>query len=659
MTDQLEHDLADVFGSTAGEADVPHLPLDDVVAQGRALQEVRRRRATLWAAVAAAAAVVAGCLPIAVAAHHSDDRPAPTHGTSSPSPTTPAAPPPTLAYLDGDTLHADGQTFSVGKNVNLVSAGGTVLVGHWGRSITWRILRGGRLVPVPYGTGTNPVLSPDGATAVVSTNPTPQTSRITLYDARSDHETAHVDLDLPATCCDGGSIQGLGIDATGTVYWAEETSGPSAPRMAWRPGSAPVRIQHGDGLFGVTPAGPLIDGALGRAVDGQWQPVATISGENDAWSPSGTTVAEGGPPVFLTPATGHTMTPSLPGVLDQWIGFESETDVLGAVRDGSTTDLVRCNVATGSCAAVEKLPDGWKSWQWATNGPAAVAPDPPTSSISPDDSVIGLGRGDAPSVATIGEGILRIGGRAIAHGVDDAIGSSDQSVFLLVRHGSISAITGAGKETPLPALGGDIREPPPVLSPDGRYAVSVRASDHGDSLVEWSLATDSAVGALSVEGGSQRLRLDGVDDDGRVYATTYAPRAGFTWKPGQARRPISGTLAQLWDAGFDAVGPHGVVDPKDCADQPVAVAPDGGQVLCKGDSPSGYVGVAANGGSVPLQLPVAPKQVLGFRTDDAVLLVVASTGSDWLVTCSVTDGVCSRVMAVPSGVTFARLPGTA
>jgi hypothetical protein len=510
-------------------------------------------------------------------------------------------------------------------------------------------------VPLPYGTGAVPVLSPDGSTAVVSSNPTPQSSRITAYDTRSDHEIGHIDLDLPATCCDGGSVQGLGIDATGTVYWAEETSGPSAPRMAWRPGSAPVRIQHGDGLFGVTPAGPLIDGGLGRVGDGQWRPIATIPGEDDAWSPSGTIVAEGGSPVFLTPTTGHTTTPSLPGVLDRWVGFESETDVLGAVHDGSTIDLVRCDVTTGACAVIERLPDGWKSWQWATNGPAATAP---SSSVSPDDSVVGLGRGDAPSMAMVSEGVLRVGGRAIAHDVDDAIGSSDQSVFLLVRHGSVSAITRTGKETPLPALDGVVQEPPPMLSPDGRYAVGVHTSEHGDSLVEWSLATHSAVGSLPVEGGSQRLRLDGVDDDGRVYATTYAPRAGFIWKPGQARRPIDGTLAQLWDAGFDAVGPHGVVDPQGCADQPVAVAPDGGHVLCEGDSPSGYVVVATNGGSVSLQLPVAPKQVLGFRTDDAVLLLVASTGSDWLVTCSATDGVCARVRPVPSGVTFARLPGT-
>lgn len=676
MTDQLEHDLADAFQSAAVGADVPRLPLDDVVTRGRMLQEVRRRRAALWTAAAAAVAVVAVCVPIAVAQHgQGHGRPEPTHQTTTPSPgprrTPMPGPGPSLPYLDGTTLHANGQVFQVGKLVNLVSAGGTVLVGHWGRSITWQTLRGGRLVALPYGKGTVPVLSPDGTTAAVSTNPTPQTSRITVYDARTDHEIAHIDLDLPATCCDGGSVQGLGIDATGTVYWAEDTEGPTAPRMAWRPGSAPVQIHHGDGVFGVTPAGPLLDdGVLGHVVDGQWRQVATIQGDDDVWSPSGMTVAEGGgAPTFLAPRTGHATTPTLPGDLDRWIGFESETDVLGAVRDGSTAELVRCDVTTGGCTTIETLPDGWKSWQWATNGPAATAPGtPPTSSNAPDDSVVGLPRGDDAGIATISNGALTLQGRTLAQDVGSALEAG--TTILVVRSGAsgtsaytVDQVSATGSAMPIPALGDADGHGPgaigPVLSPDGTIAVGVDQDGDGATLTEWSLSRHRVLGRTRVPGGSpDTLALDGVDDHGRVYATTYAPRGGFTWLPGHAREPMTGTVAGLWAAGFHALGPDGVVDPKDCADQPVAVAPDGGHVLCDADSPSGFASFAANGaGGVPLKIPTPPKQVVGFESDTAVLVVVPGTGGDWLVRCFVADGTCMRAAPVAAGTTFPRLSG--
>ena len=166
-----------------------------------------------------------------------------TNGPSGPNSSTPApnTTQPTEPFIEGTTLHAHGLTFEVGRHTNLVAAGTTVLVGHWGKSITWRTLRDDRLVPLPYGTGAVPVLSPDGRRVAVSTNPTQQTSRITVYDGRTDAVIAHVDLALPATCCDGGSVQQLSVDDDGTVHWVEDR-GPEAPAMTWRPGSAPVRV---------------------------------------------------------------------------------------------------------------------------------------------------------------------------------------------------------------------------------------------------------------------------------------------------------------------------------------------------------------------------------------------------------------------------------
>lgn len=168
-------------------------------------------------------------------------------GPSTKPPSTPGSVSldPKEPFVRGTTLYADGQTFEVGKHINLVDAGPTVLVGHWGTPITWRTLRDGHLVPLPYGEGTVPVLNPSGTQVGVRTNPTSQTSRITIYSARSDAEIAHVDLDLPATCCDGGSVQQLSIDSAGTVHWVEDR-GRSAPQMEWRPGSAPRQVGAGN-----------------------------------------------------------------------------------------------------------------------------------------------------------------------------------------------------------------------------------------------------------------------------------------------------------------------------------------------------------------------------------------------------------------------------
>ncbi len=117
--------------------------------------------------------------------------------TDESSATTAAAP--NAPVVHGTTLDFDGQTYDVGHRVNLVSAGSTVLIGHWGKQITWRTIRNGQLVPIPYGKGHVPVLNPDGTRAVVSTNPTPQTSRITVYDTSTDaRSTASTGICLPS-----------------------------------------------------------------------------------------------------------------------------------------------------------------------------------------------------------------------------------------------------------------------------------------------------------------------------------------------------------------------------------------------------------------------------------------------------------------------------
>jgi hypothetical protein len=536
MTDQLEHDLTTLFGTTATEADVPALPLQDVLAQGRVLQQVRRRRAALWSAAAAAVAVVVVSLPLALASHHSgDERPAPAQRTTT-TPASRTALAATEPYVRGGILHAEGRTFRVGRSINLVSAGNTVLVGHWGKQITWRTLRDGQLVPLPYGEGEVPVLNPDGTLVAVSTNPTPQTTRITLYDASTDGEIAHVDLALPATCCDGGSVQELRIDSTGTVHWLEERDSSAMPEMRWRPGSRPVQV--GD--------------AANRVSD----------------------------PISALPQS---------------------------------------------------------------SSPAAIA--------------------------TFSGGRLTRDGVTLATGVDTVSEAGSTILITQTANGggrTVSLVDKTGTVTSLPELAGrPLRKTAvePVLSPDGRYVAAVRLGLRDVTLVEWSVTRHTVTGSTTLPmGDGETVTLNGVDDDGRVYATTYAPRSGFTWKPGGAVESVTpGPETDLAAAGLGVVGPHGVLEPAGCDGGYRGVAPSGSLVLCGiGVAPNvGVVSVSTNR-VVPLALPGSLADSIdgiGFESEHAVLVTATSSGTTWLLRCHTGDGSCERVAPVPDGTSFARVPG--
>lgn len=691
MTDQLPEQLRDVFESAAASADVPPLALQNVFARGQALKQVRRRRAALWTTAAAAAAVVVVSLPLALAGHHGhDDRPAPAHHTRSTSPTPPPAngvptAPPTLPYLAGRVLHLGGRTITIAGRPNvLLSRGGTTLYFDMTSGRWWRVCDG---KATPFGsppgnrdapwTGTfAPTVSADGRTIAVLTHPTQNTSRITEYDAATDTEKGHVDLDLPFANWTGGgdSVDLTGVDNAGQVFWIVD--GADMSSWMWAPGDRPVKLGVTLDAAGVDypPDGALTtDGAIVQvSFLGQTTRIGTVPDVENAapvWSPSGALLATAGPAITRV-GSGAAISPRWPdGAIDAWVGFESDAYVLGAAESGDGQKLIRCSTDTGACAAIGSLPYGWTDWKWAQTppgtAPAVVAPPsspPSTSASSPvDDSVVGLPRGDAPQIATITQGVLTVDGKPIARDVDDVIASSDQSVFLLRRRGTVSAISRAGKETALDALGGVIEEPPPVLSPDGSYAVAVHTGEHGDELVEWSLMANRLVGTMPVVGGAQRIRLDGVDDDGRVYATTYAPRSGFSWKPGGARQPLTGAAADLASVGFGAVGPHRVLEPSGCDGASGGISPSGSQLLCGIDTPPGLGVVSATTGrAVPLRLPAGTAghaRGIGFESDTDVLVLVQSPGPDWLVRCAVSDGTCERAAPVPAGTTFPTLPG--
>jgi hypothetical protein len=691
MTDQLERDLAEVFGSTAGDADVPPLPLEDVVARGRALQAVRRRRAALWTAVAAAVAVVAVCLPIAVAAHGGDQHPAPAHRTSVP-PSVDASGRPTLAYLDHGTLHAAGLTVRTGGN-EILSRGGTTYVATskenpW----SWSHLVDGRLKPASRTTASTDkpwlgwhgqALSPDGALLVVVTYPTQDTTRLIAYDTADDREIAHVDVAEPFTNWTGGgnSLTLLGIDATGRVFWVQEhIGGGKGPQTdwVWRPGHGEPS-QLGEpfasqlyGMFAVTPAGPLVGNAvLGEGTNGGWQAVAQLSAgsaKGAVWSPSGAVYARrAAPPAFVTTASGTTVEARLPGALQRWIGFESETDVLGVVDTGQSAGLVRCDVTTGACPTIEKLPDSWKSWQWATNGPA-TSPAAPAGDSTPDVS------SSPPSVPYVRDGVLHLDGRSIGTGLDRAVASGGTTLVMRLTEAGpktnganttfVSLVAG-DRLVPIPALtsvGLSNHESSyaPYLSADGRVAVAMSWHDGTTMrMTAWSVPERRVLGTVDLRDTMIAPEdIAGIERDGTVIYFDPDAQHGYAWLPGRAPHPLDASTSAAIERGAVMVGKtdlqiiHGI-----SGDLLGGLSPDGSTALIVDADGTTSVRNLRTGHAVTLELPQHIYDPIGFETADAVLVTVGDEDGGPLMRCDTTSGACVQVWSDTSGIAFPRLYG--
>lgn len=427
MTD-LQKDLVALFDTTATDADVPALPLQEVLTRGRSLQRVRRRRAAIWSAAAAAVAVVAVSLPLALAGHGRDDRPAPAHHSQVPTldgvPTTPT----TLPYATGTELHVGARTVALtGRPSAFISRGDTTLYWDSLKTERWWRLRGTEFEPFglprasdrqkPW-TGTYGVdVSHDGRTIAVMTHPTEQTSRITEYAAMTDKELGHVDLDLPFANWTGGgdSVQISAVNDNGRVYWDQPFDRDSW--WTWEPGTvAPHRLDVQLGFDGSNypPEGAVTED--GRIVtvadDGTTRPVSGVPGDLDLsstaiWSPSGAIVAAQiqGQPVIRDLGGSKTVTPEIPGLVERWFGFESDAYVIGAATlDGGEHSLVRCAVDTGRCAAIMPLPKSSVDWKWATSPPTGEIAANDASSASATPSVHG---GSVQMLGTDADGRVR------------------------------------------------------------------------------------------------------------------------------------------------------------------------------------------------------------------------------------------------------------
>lgn len=335
----VEDDLRAVLRHRAATIDISMGPSTDLVRRGEGVRR-RRRRVQLAAATFVAGAVIA---PWALLGHGFGHHPAtPTRtptpsATPTPTPSTilnslPQGAPPTLPYLVGHALHVNGFVISTAGD-RIYAAGAAVLVQKWsGTDPTWWRLAGQRLIKEPELQGVFQVdLSPNGSLATWWINPDSRTSRIVAWDPRTHHEIAHTDLPLPATCCDGGSIQNLQVDNHGAIRWSDAKGS-----RVWHPGTPPQMTPHApDGSLAVVSA----DGSL---------------------EASGSTVHD-----FRTGTDHYLAIPA--GVGTSPIGFESDQEVLvSAYPTPVQMYVLRCSVTTSACVRA-LTPDGRSTWTFSGN----------------------------------------------------------------------------------------------------------------------------------------------------------------------------------------------------------------------------------------------------------------------------------------------------
>jgi hypothetical protein len=705
----FEQELAASLRARAEAVDPP-APDVMVLIRGGTARQLRIRARTAVVAVAAAVAVV---LAIAVPVAVGHGRSAGPTGATSPTPTrSVAAGPPTLPYLSNGTLHVSGRTIPT-TFASILSRGGTTYAqapdGSWSHLVGRRM----KLVaPAPKNVGDAPawsqaVLSPDGALLVAVTYPSQETTRLTAYDTSTDRAIAHTDLDVPPISGGGddGSIAYLGIDGSGAVYWHQDGFGANGAKTSgsdwtWTPTSGtPTELGapftgtppgEPPGAFDVTPAGPVIGDDLGHLVSETWHSIRHLSFDQvgEVWSPTGATVAHGGAALgasgFLSLATGSTTTPALPGPLRQWLGFESETDILGVIRVPSGDPvLIRCDVTTGACAAIRRLPVTWARWQWATNGrtdlPANAqsggrVADPQAPGTAPSASVAAESRRAPPAIPMIRNGDLVVSGHVIAHDIDPqtdkVLASADLHTILVARRRpngteTVARIGGDGTETPLPALTTRASTPAGpqedlAVSADGSLVVAAlpHPDGRGSTLVEWSFSAHSVVGSIYVPGANfETMRLLGIEDTGRVWVKGYSGQPSYTWRPGGRRRPLSRAEGETVVVGFGAVGSSGLVSLKACDGPTYAISPDGRYALCEIDAaPAIGVVSVASGHVLPLASSVEHARGIGFEGDGSVLVVGPGRFGP-LDRCSTVTGECVEVMASTRGVTLPILRG--
>ena len=382
MNDRLEHDLVSLFHERADSTPTSPVPGDLL-----ALAERAHRRAGLVAALAAAAAVVVGAsVGTTMLVGSSDDAPPADQNSTAPSERAPSQDGSAISivpHIKDGALHLAAATIPTtaeqlqwrGQSVLATDVFFSQESGEASRS--W-ILREEDLVPLPFLDDAVAKLSLDGTQVVAMTYPTGTTTRLTVYDLAKETPEGTIDLPVPGSCCESGSVTLRGFDVSGRVFyndgdrsfvWDPRTAKPTlitgAPGVIAQVG--PQGVLAATGAFGSSPKRVLGEVSESGAFEGSREFTMPETTETASWSPSGDFIAysaHSGPVVEARDAsTGPVRLDINDMTFSHFLAFESETDLLLVAREGNRDHLLRCTTS-GSCEVIQEMGHSHALMQW-------------------------------------------------------------------------------------------------------------------------------------------------------------------------------------------------------------------------------------------------------------------------------------------------------
>ncbi|WP_341925219.1 hypothetical protein [Nocardioides psychrotolerans] len=374
MRDPIEHDLRSLFKERVEST--PHPPVPEALL---GLSARPRRRVAPLAAVAMIAAVAVVMVGISVGSGWLTGSEAPPAGQTGGS----TGEGPTIPYIQDGVLHRASSSAATTAD-QLRWAGDSVVVTDTyssqagdGVARSW-MLDGNELVPLPFLDDSVVALSLDGSQVLAMSHPDPTTTRLTTHDLARGTEVGVIDLAVPGSCCESGTVQILGFDTAGRVFYNERDRS-----FVWDPRSAePTAVRGAPGeIVQVGTQGVLaVSGDYGSSTErvlGEVNELGAFEGgreltmpdptEPASWSPSGQVVAytaSSGPVVEPSDASTPPVGLDVGGmVFSHVVGFESETALLLVARDGDRNNLLRCSTR-GSCDVLEEMggPNALDDW---------------------------------------------------------------------------------------------------------------------------------------------------------------------------------------------------------------------------------------------------------------------------------------------------------
>ena len=688
--DDLERDLTTLLRERADATEVPHLPLESVIARGEVDASRSRRRNGLIAVVAVAAVVAAIAIPVGVQSLRS----------SSPSPAAPATTLPSPSYGVVEFIRsvskpsaiafgADGEIATLWSQCGPGSGGQPCKVAWMMQSgvadtadagdalknaktyVGWapsdaRLAPSGKsFVVTSYASDQGFVIEPDGSTTDLTLTKATALRASDLQGASVVEHSNGVRLvhDEDATwtpMSNGDTFPLVAGTAVGDTFWGELFDNPTSYPPGFHPHDIVRWMQDGTWHSHYLPGGsdePAViasnrrqvavayddDGSLGFTVSNDggatWQDVPLSSLPfTDVSAMSATQTGT----LFVNTTSGELYR----STDDAWTTFERVSGVGTAfiVPSVEVDDVI-----------VQMLADGFPDRLAVVLGSGDVTPyGPPLASLVPSlppspspgaspTSLDDLPRGALPKVPYIRDGLVVMNGiptKAPAH-------------FSILSAGGV-VIVGSDWSRPSAKFWvyrgfGWVRAPwlgdsPPVLDPDGRYAGVLSYPDASTTrITEVDPQTGHEYGHLDLDiprgigGGGGQVQLEGIDTYGNVYYFDYDPDSLMRWAPHKVPTKL-GSLRN-----YVSVSPLGVVMKHD--HEPGVLyrvrADTGAEKLPATASADGVwssgghrmlVGSTVvdveTGAEYPMALP--PQMTvtpLGFEDDDTVELLVHNSGA--------------------------------